>query len=389
MNNQELSAYRKKIIDDAIHFRKPDKVPHISNYFNWVIFESGLGLTEAYDNPELLSKAQKEMAHKYKFDLMNNALMLGAQPKCMLKYTGPGYYRYHDDTGVVDLADVNVLSFDEFEAYMDNPEKYTWETILPRKFSNWKNMTVKDMLGTVTEYNRYFAALMDVENYWHNECGYPAKYAPVDPIMLGIEELMCNFTGMKATSIELRRNPARVKAICDYFDNKILERIKTLTAKSIPNRENTVFDLYIGMLGYSFLSTRQFEQFYWPTLKKVFDRLHEENLTAFVLCEGSVIRFAEYFNEIPKGIITLQIELDDPYELRKAMPNVCISGGLTTHLLGSGAPDQCVQKAKQLMDDLGRDGGFILSQNKMMSFLSDTKPENLKAVCDFTSTYRP
>ena len=63
-------------------------------------------------------------------------------------------------------------------------------------------------------------------------------------------------------------------------------------------------------------------------------------------------------------------------------------GGLTTELLSNGTPEECVAYTKRLCDELGKDGGFILSEGKMLSYRNDSKRENYKAVCDFVNSYR-
>ena len=42
---------------------------------------------------------------------------------------------------------------------------------------------------------------------------------------------------------------------------------------------------------------------------------------------------------------------------------------------------------KCLFDELGQDGGFMLTQDKMVSFRNDANPENVRAVCDFCPEY--
>ena len=86
--------------------------------------------------------------------------------------------------------------------------------------------------------------------------------------------------------------------------------------------------------------------------------------------------------------MTFHIEQDDPFAFREALPNVCIMGGLTTDLLANGTPEACVAYTKRLCDELGKDGGFILSEGKMLSYRNDAKRENYKAVCDFVNSYR-
>ena len=53
-------------------------------------------------------------------------------------------------------------------------------------------------------------------------------------------------------------------------------------------------------------------------------------------------------------------------------------------LLANRSPE----KAKKLCDELGRKGGFILSEGKMLSFRNDCRSDNLKAICDFVSGYK-
>jgi hypothetical protein len=123
-------------------------------------------------------------------------------------------------------------------------------------------------------------------------------------------------------------------------------------------------------------------------MKELLDAYAEKGMNVRIFTEGSILRFAEYFKDYPKGVLTFHIEQDDPFQLREALPNVCIMGGLTTELLANGTPEECVAYTKRLCDELGKDGGFILSEGKMLSYRNDANRENYKAVCDFVSSYK-
>ena len=84
----------------------------------------------------------------------------------------------------------------------------------------------------------------------------------------------------------------------------------------------------------------------------------------------------------------MHLEQDDIFEARKQLPNICLAGGMLTELLGSGSKEQCTDYARKLIDEVGRDGGFILGQDKMLTFKGDCNPDNLKAVCDFVQDYQ-
>ena len=89
------------------------------------------------------------------------------------------------------------------------------------------------------------------------------------------------------------------------------------------------------------------------------------------------MRLTDYFADYPKGVLTFHLESDDPFEIRKRLPNVAIMGGLSTDLMAGGTPEEVTARAKLLCDELGRDGGFILSEGKMVSYRNDARPENI------------
>ena len=136
------------------------------------------------------------------------------------------------------------------------------------------------------------------------------------------------------------------------------------------------------------MSPKQFERFYWPSLKRLLDAYAEKGMNVRIFAEGSIMRYVDYFKDYPKGLITLHLEQDDPFEIREKLPNAAIMGGMTTDMLANSTPEECVAYAKKLCDELGKDGGFIFSENKMLSYRNDATGENMAAVCNFVNDYR-
>lgn len=119
------------------------------------------------------------------------------------------------------------------------------------------------------------------------------------------------------------------------------------------------------------------------------DVLAKKGKTVRLFMEGSSERFWEYFKDYPKGTIVMHVEQDDVFKLRKELPNVAIMGGMPVTTLGGGTKQECLDLTKRLCDELGAEGGYIFSEDKMVSFRNDANPENVKAVCDFLREYRP
>jgi hypothetical protein len=147
-----------------------------------------------------------------------------------------------------------------------------------------------------------------------------------------------------------------------------------------------VAPLILVFLGYSILSVDQFRELYWPYLKKVLDTAAKHKKPVFCVCQSTMLRFVEFFQDIPRGVLLMLPEQDDIFEIRKKLPNIALAGGMPTDLLGHGTKEDCVDYAKKLIDTMG--DGFVLSQNKMISFRNDAKRENILAINEFARNYQ-
>ena len=182
----------------------------------------------------------------------------------------------------------------------------------------------------------------------------------------------------------MRRNKAEMKETMDYIHQEIM--MPTLRKSLSEESQPFVCDVLTSMLSHPTLSMKQFEELYWPYMKDYLDACEAANKSVAVFCENTIMRFAEFFQDYKKGTLMLFIEQDNPIELRKKLPNACICGGMSSLLLGRGTPKECVDFAERLIKEMG--DGFILSQDKMISFRNDCKRENLLAVCDYVRNFR-
>ena len=63
---------------------------------------------------------------------------------------------------------------------------------------------------------------------------------------------------------------------------------------------------------------------------------------------------------------------------------LCIVGNVPSSMLELGTPQEVKDYAKKLIDNVGKGGGFILSNG---AFFDQAKPENVHAMVDFTKQY--
>ncbi len=389
MNAKQMQQSRVQLFRDAANFKKTERVPHFANVVTWKVFDAGYTLDQAMTNFDVMKKTVVHFLDTYPVDgLMDVGIR--NQFNVTEAFGGGGYYYYNEE--VVGIHDHAHCTVDTLNDYLDDPTKYAWEVILPKKFgASWEQKTKEVWKKTFREYMRYIMYILQMSSLTGGTYGLPSL-SPNNPMMgavvPGPEELLSNLLGIQQLSIAMRRSPEKLDQFVERWHRErmipIIEKIKNGKG---PNYKYC-FDSSILMLAHNVMNRKQFERFYWPHLKLLLDAYAEKGMNIRIFTEGSILRFADYFKDYPKGVLTFHLEQDDPFAFREALPNVAIMGGMTTDLLSNGTPEECVAYAKRLCDELGKDGGFIFSENKMLSYRNDAKPENMLAVCKFVNDYR-
>mgnify|MGYP002262452753 CR=1 FL=1 len=64
--------------------------------------------------------------------------------------------------------------------------------------------------------------------------------------------------------------------------------------------------------------------------------------------------------------------------------NACLIGNVSSSMLKLATPNEVKAYCKKLIDTAGKRGGFIMGNG---AFFDEAKPENIKAIVDFTREY--
>ncbi|MEJ2716726.1 MAG: uroporphyrinogen decarboxylase family protein, partial [Deltaproteobacteria bacterium] len=134
-----------------------------------------------------------------------------------------------------------------------------------------------------------------------------------------------------------------------------------------------------------FLSDEQFRKFYWPTLRKVIEGLIEGGCIPFPAAEGGYNTRLEHICDIPKGKTFWMFDETDIVKAKEIVGDtLCIFGNVPSAMLALGTPEDVRDYAKKLINTVGKGGGFIMGNG---AFFDHAKPENIKAMVDFTKEY--
>jgi uroporphyrinogen-III decarboxylase len=187
--------------------------------------------------------------------------------------------------------------------------------------------------------------------------------------------------GMKGTMLDMYRRPDKLLEACEL----LLE--KTLARPMPPPNEygNTRMFMTNTRGSDDFMSMKQFQTFYWPTFKKLVITLIERGATPCIFFEGTFTSRLEYLLEFPKGKVLARFDKTDIFRAKKVLrDHLCIEGNVPSSLLQIGSVQEVKDCCKKLIDVVGKGGGYILGPR---SSTDEAKPENLKAMIDFTKEY--
>jgi uroporphyrinogen-III decarboxylase len=133
------------------------------------------------------------------------------------------------------------------------------------------------------------------------------------------------------------------------------------------------------------MSQKQFETFYWPSLKKVMDALIEEGLIQHMFAEGGFNTRLEAINEFPKGFVGWYFDRTDMARAKKILGDKClIQGNVPSSLIVTGTPDDVKAYCRKLIEDCGTGGGYLMSAGAIPD---NPKLENVRAMQEAIKEY--
>ena len=133
------------------------------------------------------------------------------------------------------------------------------------------------------------------------------------------------------------------------------------------------------------MSNKQFETFYWPTLKKVMMGLIEEGLVPLPFAEGDYMPRLEIIKDMPRGKVIWYFEVMDMAKAKEVLGDrACIAGNLPVSVLCTGTPQEVKEGCRRLIETCAQGGGYILTGAASMN---EGNPENLRAMMEAAKEY--
>jgi uroporphyrinogen-III decarboxylase len=158
---------------------------------------------------------------------------------------------------------------------------------------------------------------------------------------------------------------------------------QTIAAANASKALTVIFPLHKGSDG--FMSQKQFEKFYWPSLKKVVEALVNEGLKPELFAEGTYTSRLESVNEFPKGAVSWLFDKTDMAAAKKILGSrCCIAGNVPSSLMVTGGPKEVKEYCRKLIEVCAPGGGYVLAGG---AHVDRGNPDNLRAMMEAAKEY--
>lgn len=396
-------------IKDAVQLKKtPDRVPVTLLPSMFPFINAGMTIQEAMYDYDKTVAAFRKFILEFKPDMHIGAAQAGPGKFFEILdyklYSWPGHgvapeHSYQCNEG-------EYMKAEEYDLLITDPSFYFRNFYLPRVFGALEGFQMLPPLTGILEiygvaFNFIPYALPPVQGAYKAlfEAGAEAlKWAMAigglngELTTLGFPNILGGFTkapfdtigdtlrGTRGIMIDMYRQP-----------DKLLKAMEALVpimigmgigASQQTGNPQIFIPLHKGADG--FLSDEQFK-FYWPTLKQVIVGLIEGGCIPWPALEGHWGSRLKVIQDIPKGKTMWMVDQTDMAKAKETLgKNACLIGNVSSSMLRLATPDEVKAYCKKLIDTAGKGGGFIVGNG---AFFDEAKPENVKAMVDFTKEY--
>jgi uroporphyrinogen-III decarboxylase len=417
---RELYKERNQRVMNAISLKEPDRVPLTPLAHFYPMIQKGMTKSEAMYDSTKSAQAAIEIYSKLNVDQaislaqINNGPLMDALGIKYFKWPGAADEEQNLSTNQpFQFVEGEYMKADEYEEFIADPTGFAIRKLIPRHFSKLSFFSEFPDIGSLTDgFLSVFtiplflsspAALKIIESiqeiketfsnyigdmrFYENELkkmGFPLQFvnytqAPFD--------LVSDFLrGMKGSMLDMYRKPEELKKLLDLLTQPAID-VTTEIAKLFPRYKVVFIALHRGADG--FMSLRQFEEFYWPTLTKLMDGLIEKGLIPMPHFQGKYTDRFPYLKEYAKknkGKLIYRFGQSDIIKAKELFgDSVCLRGNIPSSLLNVGTPQQVEIYVKKSIEGCMEGGGYLIDADAGIP--DEAKAENVKAMTDAVFKY--
>lgn len=310
-----------------------------------------------------------------------------------------------DDSPMNQFVEGEYMMADEYDIFMRDPTDYALRVNMPRTeglFESFRKLPPLRyfMMGEAwvaaladPDIRKTFQTLMDLSGEYRKwqeanaeirelvlARGYPSLFG--GGIMAGapFDHFADVLRGSRGIFMDMFRQPQKLHEAMEYQLNLLAASIKGFPMTPCP-----VCPMPLHKGDDTFMSDKQFEEFYWPTLRGVFLAMIDEGLVPMPFAEGKYTNRLKQIADTPKSGVVWWFDQTDMAKAKKILGDVCcIAGNVPTSVMMTGTTEQVKENCRRLIEDCAPGGGYILAGG---AHIDTDNLDNLRAMMDAAKEY--
>ena len=404
--------YRERVTrhKQAMMCEIPDRVPVMLPTAHFPAYYAGYTLKRVMNDYEAMERAWLKFLEDFFDDMdifrgpgeVHPAPAMEAVDYKALKWPGHGL---GDEVNSYQFVEEAIMEASEYDALLNDQSDFSFRFLIPRTVGTLKPLNNFPPLNTLMNlflvvaypfedpnmraaFQSLIKAGEEIEKWRKHiravdkvarEAGFPSSFGG---LAIAPFDVIADFLrGTKGVILDMYRCPDKLMEAIDRVTDITIKQI--LSMLNATGGFNVTFPLHKG--DDTFMSRKQFEKFYWPSLKKVMDTLIEEGIYLRMVAEGRYNERLEYISDFPKGWVNWQFDQTDMANAKKMVGGkCCISGNVPASVIITGTAKDVKDRCRTLIEACAPGGGYILAGG---ASATETNAENLRAFMEAAQEY--
>jgi uroporphyrinogen-III decarboxylase len=394
-----------------IKLQQPDRVPCVLNTGGFIAKHAGLQVGDFFYDYEKTSAAFKKYYEDFDLDYQVSGNFF---PGAALDALGYNLYSWPGGRLAMDRQfqynEKEYMTADEYDALISDPEAFLLRTYMPRICGALQGLNLlpsflgstelptmiftiapfgapplKEALKAISETAertlRFLEASGKISGRALSEMGLPGTIggstkAPFDYIG-------DTMRGTRGIMLDMYRQPGKVIEAC----NRLIPHAVSMAVNGADASGTPIALLPLHKGADGFMSNKDFERFYWPSLKAVLLGIIEQGIVPHLFVEGAYNQRLDIIADsgLPAGKTIWMFDRTDMAAAKEKIGKWgCIGGNVPASLFKAGTPQQMEEAVKKLIDTAGPGGGYFLAPG---SIIDDAETANVHAYLKTAKKY--
>jgi hypothetical protein len=404
----ETYRTRAQRLIDALDLKEPDCVPVQIPAGSFMPYYAGTTLQKTlYDYSEA-RRAWLKFHLEFDVDASDGAGT--AFPGKVYERLGYNLYKWpghglSPEASMVQFVEAEYMKADEYDAIIRNPLDFMIRYFLPRSWSVFEPFSkiapfgsslglpqaiiamaakadIRKMFQTIADTTEEYLKWQDMAGQCFKE-GLEMGFPPYSGAMAvaPFDYFADTLRGTRGITMDMYRQPDKLLEAMERITPLIIESAVAAAASSISPL--VIMPLHKGDDG--FMSEKQFEIFYWPTLKKVLLGLVNEGLVPAPIADGTYNNRLEIIKDLPRASTYWIFEKTDMARAKKVLGSTaCIGGNISASQLCIATVQEVRDYCRWLIETCGPQGGYIMT---LGSSVDKGNQQNMHAIVETARKY--